>query len=151
MTRRRPLEVNRRIGDWVPAVIGAYGALLLRPEGHAVLGLSGLWLGIQVVAAVGALLCILRLGRSFGIVAANRGVCASGPYRFVRHPMYACYLFGQIAYVLGAMSVYNVAILCFAVGGQLVRISAEERVLRRDESYQAYAQSVRHRLIPGLY
>ena len=149
--RRRPLDVSRRPADWVTAVLGAYGTLLLRPHGHEVLGLSGLWLCIQLVAAVGAIACILRLGRSFGIVAANRGVCAHGPYRFVRHPMYAFYLLGQVSYLLGALSVFNVSILVVAVGAQLLRVAAEERLLRGDVTYRAYCDQVRYRLIPGLY
>ena len=32
------------------------------------------------------------LGRSFGLVPANRGIVARGPYLLVRHPIYAGYL-----------------------------------------------------------
>jgi protein-S-isoprenylcysteine O-methyltransferase Ste14 len=149
--RRRPLDVSRRPTDWVTATLGAYATLLLRPHGHEVLGLGGLWLCIQLAAAVGAISCILRLGRSFGIVAANRGVCAHGQYRFVRHPMYAFFLVGQISYLLGAVSVFNIGVLVVAVGAQLLRIAAEERVLRGDVAYRAYCDQVRYRLIPGLY
>lgn len=151
VTRRRPLDVSRRPADWVAAVFGAYGALLLRPHGHEVLGLGTLWLSVQLVAAIGAIACILRLGRSFGIVPANRGVCADGPYRLVRHPMYACYLLGQVGYVLGALSLANVGVIVVAVGGQLLRIAAEERVLRGDEIYRDYCKQVSYRLIPGVY
>lgn len=151
VTRRRPLDVSCRPSDWVAAVVGAYGVLLLRPYGHEVLGLGTLWLSVQLVGAIGAIACILRLGRSFGIVAANRGVCANGPYRFLRHPMYAFYLLGQVGYVLGAFSLFNVGIVVVAVSGQLLRIAAEERVLRGDETYRAYCQQVPYRLIPGLY
>lgn len=151
VTRRRPLAVSRRPADWVAALFGAYGSLLLRPYGHAVLGLGGLWLGVQLAAAIGAITCILRLGRSFGLVAANRGICVNGPYRFLRHPMYAFYLLGEIGYLLGAVSLFNVCIVVVAAGGQLVRVTAEERVLRGDETYRAYCQQVPYRLIPGLY
>ena len=149
--RRRPLDVSRRPADWVAAMFGAYATLLLRPHGHEVLGLGDLWLGVQLVAAIGSIACIFRLGRSFGIVAANRGVCGHGPYRFVRHPMYAFYLLGQISYLLGALSLFNVGILVVAIGSQLLRIAAEERVLCGDETYRAYSRQVRYRLVPGLY
>lgn len=151
LTRRRPLDFSRRPADWVAAAVGAYGVLLLRPYGHEVLGLGGVWLGVQLVAAIGAIASIFRLGRSFGIVAANRGVRADGPYRFLRHPMYASYLIGQVGYLLGALSLFNVGVLVVAVGGQLVRIAAEERVLRGDATYRAYCRQVRYRLIPGVY
>ena len=48
-----------------------------------------------LAGAVGVLLVIvgkLTLGRSFGLVPANRGVVARGPYNVVRHPIYAGYL-----------------------------------------------------------
>jgi protein-S-isoprenylcysteine O-methyltransferase Ste14 len=151
LTRRRPFNVSNRPTDWVAAVVGTFGVLLVRPHGHEVLGLGRLWLGVQLVAAIGAIVCIVRLGRSFGIVAANRGVCANGPFRFVRHPMYACYLLGQVGYLLGALSVFNAVIIVVALGGQLVRIAAEERVLRIDEDYRAYCRQVSYRLIPGIY
>jgi protein-S-isoprenylcysteine O-methyltransferase Ste14 len=35
---------------------------------------------------------LAALGRSFGFVAADRGLRASGPYAMVRHPVYASYL-----------------------------------------------------------
>ena len=42
----------------------------------------------------------LTLRRSFGVVAANRGVKASGPYRLVRHPMYAGYALTHVGFLL---------------------------------------------------
>lgn len=151
LVRRRPLAVSRRPLDWAAAVLGSYAVLLLRPNGHELLGLGTVWLAVQVVGAVGAIVCLLRLGRSFGIVAANRGVRSDGPYAVVRHPMYAFYLVGQVAYLLAAFSLLNVVVLAFALTGQLVRIRAEERVLSGDDAYLIYRRRVAFRLIPGVY
>ena len=41
----------------------------------------------------------LTLGRSFGLMPANRGVVSSGIYRFVRHPIYAGYLITHVAFL----------------------------------------------------
>src|SRR4051812_38821089 len=114
LVRRRPLAVSRRPVDWVAALLGAYGVLLLRPTGAEVLGFGWLWLALQVAGALGAIVCIVRMGRSFGIVAANRGVRCDGPYAVVRHPMYAFYLVGQVGYLLGAFSLLNGVVLALA-------------------------------------
>jgi protein-S-isoprenylcysteine O-methyltransferase Ste14 len=151
VVRRRPLATSDRARDWVMAVVGAYAGLLLRPTGQVVGGLGNVWMGLQLLGTVGAVACITRLGRSFGVVAANRGVRCDGPYRLMRHPMYASYLLGQVGYLLGSFSAVNLAVVVGAFAGQVFRMGAEERVLRRDEAYRRYCERVPHRLIPGVY
>src|SRR6478735_4689961 len=65
VVRRSPTMVSRRPLDWVAAILGTYSVLLLRPTGHEVLGLAPAWLAVQLVAAIGAVVCVVRLGRSF--------------------------------------------------------------------------------------
>ena len=91
------------------------------------------------------------LSRSFGVVAANRGVKKGGPYRLVRHPMYAGYVMTQIAFLLTNPSAWNAAIYGFALACQIGRIVAEERVLVRDPSYRAFAAAVPYRLVPRIF
>lgn len=79
-------------------------------------------------------------------------VISSGPYRFVRHPMYFgfLFLFPAIAIVLG--SVWALAPAA-AIGVLLViRTVLEDRTLRRElPGYEEYAASARYRLIPGVW
>jgi len=91
------------------------------------------------------------LGRSFGIVAANRGVVSSGPYRLVRHPIYLGYLVTHAGFLLSNTSVRNVAIYAAAYVFQFARIYAEERILAQDGEYREYLRSVRYRLFPEVY
>ena len=42
----------------------------------------------------------ITLGRSFGVVPANRGVVVGGPYNFVRHPIYTGYLITHVAFLV---------------------------------------------------
>lgn len=151
IARRRPLVTSRRPIDWVAALVGGYAALLFRPADHVVLGLGAVWAAAEALAMISAAACIFRLGRSFGVVAANRGVKVKGPYRLLRHPMYACYVLAQLAYLLGSLSAVNAAILVVAVGGQVARIRSEERLLCADPTYRAYCERVRYRLIPRIY
>jgi protein-S-isoprenylcysteine O-methyltransferase Ste14 len=106
---------------------------------------------LQLVGLAVAIVSLGTLGRSFGLVAANRGVKTRGPYGFVRHPAYTGYLITYLAYVAENPSLRNVALLCLSTAFQLVRIREEERVLSADEGYRAYRGSVRYRLVPLVY
>ena len=92
----------------------------------------------------------LFLWRSFGIVAANRGIRVGGPYRLVRHPMYAGYFLTQLGFLLTNPTGWNLGVYAVAWTMQFGRIIAEERILMRDGEYQAFAAKVPHRLIPGV-
>ena len=151
LARRRPLVTSTRLIDWMLAAVGGYAGLLLRPTGSPVLGLNGVWLGLQVAAVLAGAACMLRLGRSFGVVPANRGIECRGPYRHIRHPIYAAHLGAIAAYVLGACTPRNLLVLGLAIAGQVGRIVAEERVLSADASYRSYRERVRYRLLPGIF
>ena len=93
----------------------------------------------------------LILGRSFGCVPAHRGLQLSGPYRFVRHPMYAGYLLSHIAFLLVNPTLRNVAAYAFCYALQIPRLLAEERFLAIDPKYREYQANVTSRLIPGIF
>jgi protein-S-isoprenylcysteine O-methyltransferase Ste14 len=90
------------------------------------------------------------LGRSYGIVAADRGLVTRGPYRYVRHPLYTAYLVGGAGYLIQSLSLWNAAVDLVAVGWQLVRVRAEERQLEGSD-YARYRARVRWRLCPRLW
>jgi protein-S-isoprenylcysteine O-methyltransferase Ste14 len=91
------------------------------------------------------------LWRSFGILPANRGVKTGGPYRFLRHPMYAGYLLTHVGFVIGFPLLQNAVLYMIAFAIQLARLAREEALLRGDERYRRYAAEVRYRLLPGLF
>lgn len=93
----------------------------------------------------------LFLRRSFGIAPANRGIKRDGLYRFVRHPIYAGYLFTHIGILLIMPSLVNLVIYAIGWWAQILRIQAEEALLTQDPDYRDYLQQTRWRLIPGLY
>ena len=151
LIRRPAREVSSRLADWGSAAVATFGVLLLRPGGADVGRLPLLWTGVQAVGTIAVLYGSGHLGRSFGLVAANRGVKVSGPYRVVRHPLYASYLLGEIGYLLASASLRNALIVVVVLAGQLWRIHAEERILVGDPVYRDYQRVVRYRLVPGLY
>jgi protein-S-isoprenylcysteine O-methyltransferase Ste14 len=93
----------------------------------------------------------MYLGRSFGIIAANRGVKVSGPYRVVRHPIYAGYTMTHIGFLLYYPCWQNLILYTVALGLQIVRILKEERVLSEDPAYRELMQTTRYRLLPGVF
>jgi protein-S-isoprenylcysteine O-methyltransferase Ste14 len=91
------------------------------------------------------------LGRSFGIVAADRGIVVGGPYRIVRHPIYLGYLVTHVGFLLANWSSRNIAIYIIEYFFQVARILSEERLLKEDDGYRAYFERVRYRLIPFFF
>jgi protein-S-isoprenylcysteine O-methyltransferase Ste14 len=79
-------------------------------------------------------------------------VIDTGPYAYVRHPMYigAIWLLVGIPLALGAWWWTLLTIPCFAI--LVWRLLDEEKTLRRDlRGYTEYTQKVRFRLIPYLW
>jgi protein-S-isoprenylcysteine O-methyltransferase Ste14 len=107
-----------------------------------------------IVSAIGLALVIvgkMTLGRSFGVVPANRGVVVRGPYEFVRHPIYTGYLIIHIAFLAANPSLWNFAMILVADVALIFRALMEERVLSADETYQGYCQRVGWHLVPGVF
>jgi protein-S-isoprenylcysteine O-methyltransferase Ste14 len=149
---RRPTErVDRSVVARVAALVSMIGPPLLRAGDSVSLVPDKV---SAFALAVGLCLVIagkLTLGRSFGIVAANRGVVAVGPYLFVRHPIYAGYLITHLAFLAAHPSASNIAILVCSDTALIVRALIEERVLEGDETYRAYCSRVVWHLLPGVF
>ena len=149
LLRKRTEDVSRSPWDWFTAFGGAAAPLLLRPTGAAQDLLAAQLL--QVFGAAGALLGVLSLNRSVGVVPAYREVKSGGAYRLVRHPLYAAYLVTELGYVLGNLTAWNAAVLGVGLAFQIARIFNEERLLARHESYRLYQARTRWRLIPYVF
>ena len=107
-----------------------------------------------ILATAGVLMQIsakLTLGRSFGMVPANRGLRLSGPYRLVRHPMYLGYMLAHLGFVLSNPTGWNLAVYGLAYACQIPRLLAEEKLLSDDDTYRQYQAQVPFHLIPGVF
>lgn len=152
LLRRPAKDVSLNPVDWALAVGATAGPLLIRPAPDVAA------LGPPVVAAIlmlGGLVfqiyAKLTLRRSFGVAPANRGLTVTGPYRFVRHPIYAAYLMGQIGFLLLNPTAWNLALYTISLVLQVLRIQAEERLLAHDPGFDAFRKQVRFRLVPGVW
>jgi protein-S-isoprenylcysteine O-methyltransferase Ste14 len=118
---------------------------------------------VQAVGVFGVLLSVWIIYRtmrenSFAApvvkIQADRGhsVISTGPYAYVRHPMY----FGAIFYFVGTAlllgSWWGIAFGLVLILLLCVRIPLEEKVLRAElQGYDDYAARVRYRLIPLVW
>jgi len=79
-------------------------------------------------------------------------VISSGPYAFVRHPMYLGALLLYILSPLALGSYWGMIPTLLLIPLFVSRIRSEENVLTRDlTGYAAYRQKVRYRLLPGVW
>ena len=108
-------------------------------------------LALVTLAAGLSLVSLLAMGRLFGIRPALRGLVTSGPYRFVRHPMYLSYVIADIGYNLQEWNSVTILMVLGGWASLVYRIRAEERVLSQHVGWPAYAVLVRYRLLPGLW
>ena len=150
VTRRSPWIVSRSRLAWCAAALGTFGMLAGRPAYHPVAGLEVLYGGLQLGGALVAGAAVVALGRSFGIVAANRGVRTGGPYRLVRHPLYSGYFLTEVGYLLENPSLRNGCLFAVVMVFQAIRIVEEEKTLAEDPAYQRYCRQVRSRLVPFI-
>jgi len=150
---RRPAQtISRSPYDWALAFGASYLPMLLSPANLSAGLISPAAASSLMLGGVAIHLAAkFTLRRSFGVVAANRGVKVAGLYRFVRHPMYTGYFIVQASFLLVGPTLWNAAVLAAAWILQLYRIQAEENILSQDERYRSFAERTRYRLIPGVY
>lgn len=149
IVRRSTTNISLNLGDWLIAAGGTFFPLLVIKGGEPAVGFLGPYL--MFVGIVTHLAAKLSLLRSFGLVAANRGIKVGGLYSYVRHPMYAGYMLSHIGFLLASPSLWNAAVYAAVWTLLIARIRAEERILGQDPEYRAYRRVVRHRLVPRIY
>ncbi len=132
------------------AILGTTFPLLVSPSDHVI---APNWFAVLFVLSG---LCfsiagLLSLNDSFGLVAANRGVKRGGPYKYMRHPIYAGYMLTHIGFLSQNFSNWNLMVYALGWALLIMRILAEEAFLGEDPKYRDYLGAVRYRLAPGVF
>jgi protein-S-isoprenylcysteine O-methyltransferase Ste14 len=151
LLRRRAQTVDRSVMSVLVTTVSVAGSSLVRAaEGPGLLPdmVTTVASGVGLLIVIGAK---FTLGRSFGIIPANRGIVAAGMYRFVRHPIYAGYVLTHFAFALAHPIPRNILLLAVADAALIVRALREERLLAGDAEYQSYCRRVAWHLVPGIF
>lgn len=118
---------------------------------HSFFGTGLVSVTIQILAAVLMIWARVEFGRRSFHAAANPtqgGLVRSGPYRYLRHPIYAAIFYALWAGIAVHLSVVNVLIGVIASATLALRIYCEEVLLRR--IYKDYVEYARRtaRILP---
>ncbi len=143
VARPVPVQRERRPIGWIlPIVVMGLFLIVGRPTPTR----SELWLVIPatlfaVVGTAATLVSLRRLGSNFGVVSDVRGFVQSGPYRRVRHPLYASELMTAFGLLLIVWSPLTVAAFILGTVAQIARARVEEQaVTSAFPEYREYAQ-----------
>jgi protein-S-isoprenylcysteine O-methyltransferase Ste14 len=134
------------------ALVGLVACIVgLYLTNYAIFGEGPITITIQVIAALLMVWARLTFGvRSFHGTAnpTAGGLVTTGPYRYVRHPIYAAILYFFWAGIAAHPSLVTVAVGVLATALTAVRIVAEEKLLvTMYPEYGAYAR-VTKRVVP---
>jgi protein-S-isoprenylcysteine O-methyltransferase Ste14 len=111
---------------------------------------AGLAMGFTLAGTILAFWSAWHLGTSFSLLPQARRLVTTGPYHYVRHPIYLGGLLITIGEVWWRFSPLVVALNLIFVAAQLVRLRYEEQVLARAfPDYAAYRART-SALIPGI-
>jgi protein-S-isoprenylcysteine O-methyltransferase Ste14 len=111
----------------------------------------------EILVCIGYIFVILvfkenRFASRIIEVEKGQKVIQSGPYRFVRHPMYLGTIIMYFASPLALGSYWAIIPAIFIIPILIVRIINEEKVLTKElEGYSEYKLTTRFRLIPGIW
>jgi len=150
VVRRHAPLVDRTAAARLATAASLAGPMLLRPMGDNLVS-DALTTSITAAGVALVVLGKATLGRSFGLAPANRGVVVRGPYRVVRHPIYAGYLIAHAGFLLAHPAWANVGLAVVSDAALVVRAFMEERVLSTDAAYRSYCARVSWHLVPGVF
>jgi protein-S-isoprenylcysteine O-methyltransferase Ste14 len=79
-------------------------------------------------------------------------VCATGPYKYIRHPGYLCMIFQWFCYPLILGSWFSFIPAVIYVSFIFIRIYYEDKTLKTElKGYEEYAKTTKYRLFPYLW
>ena len=151
--RARPTGKARGLEPRISALVGGFlvYAIPLFPRRELPVTAEMVSTLLVLFGSAAAVYTLLQLGRSFSMMAEARRLVTSGPYRFVRHPLYLAEELAIIGIAMQFFSLSAAFVLAVQIAFQLRRIHNEEAVLAESfPEYGAYRQRTA-RLLPGIY
>ena len=138
------------VAAFVLMVLGIVGLYRV----HALFARHVATIAVQVAAMLLMIAARLAFGRrSFHAAATPTagGLVTTGPYGYIRHPIYAAVIYFAWAGALDNFSLAAVAAAAAITAGAFVRLLSEERLLlERYPEYRGYMTRVR-RIVPFVF
>jgi len=133
------------VATWTPFI---FPLLRGAPPGAARQGMSD---ALLLAGTAWAVWSLRFLGRNLSVIAQARGVADRGPYRWVRHPLYAGEIISSLGLAVAAHSLAAGAIWLVLCGLQAYRALREEQLLLVTlPGYRAYRGRTAA-LLPGIF
>jgi protein-S-isoprenylcysteine O-methyltransferase Ste14 len=151
--RTRPSAKASGLEPRISALVGTFlmYSIALFPRRDLAPSLEMISTVLTMIGNIGAVVALSQLGRSFSIMAETRRLVTTGPYRFVRHPLYLAEEIAMIGLFMQFASMWTAPLLAAQIAFQLRRMHNEELILAaRFPQYTGY-QRTTARLIPGVY
>ncbi len=154
IVRRRAIIVDRSAAAAIMTTVSLAGPALLRAtDGHAsLMPRSSDRAGVRASAWLLVVIGKMTLGRSFGVVPANRGVVVRGPVHVRAASRSTPAISSRTSsFLVAHPAPWNLSVILVADAALIVRALMEERVLSADAAYQQYCQRVGWHLVPGVF
>ena len=152
--RYRPLNASAGLWPNMAALFGGFlpfAFLLCDQPNDTPLDLQLTACLLILIGNMLAAYILTHLSRSFSILPEARKLITTGPYQYVRHPLYVAEAMAIVGVFLTFLSWPAALIVIAQLGFQLVRMHYEENVLRSTfPDYATYAQHTA-RIIPKIY
>jgi len=119
------------------------------------LGPKWIWLGLLLSALgtwIGTWAAVTNPYLTPTVETRGHSVVTTGPYRMLRHPMYASRIISFLAWPLVLGSLWSYLPACAVIALFFYRTTHEDQVLRAELSgYQEYCEQTPYRLLPGTW
>src|SRR5271155_2563792 len=141
LTRTTPREARTDF----KAMVATSGMLILpllmrpivRPAVPTPIGmaLEAVGMILQLLGLILMQVARLYMGRHFGLLPANRGLVVRGPFRLIRHPLYAAWILTAGGTSMAVPTIGNFAMTALSIPFMVWRIALEEELLDHDPQY----------------
>jgi protein-S-isoprenylcysteine O-methyltransferase Ste14 len=152
MVRDKPVAKSKGVLPRIFGVLGTFTGvgILQLPVAHLSLGMQILAAILIGLGSLGSILALWWLGKSFSVMPEARKLVTSGPYAYVRHPLYAVEIITIIGTAVQFTAPWSWVIALAVVALLWIRSHYEEQVLQAAyPEYGAYRARTA-RFIPGV-
>jgi protein-S-isoprenylcysteine O-methyltransferase Ste14 len=153
LIRRVPEAHSEGIRPRLAALVGANIQLsfLALPRMSGNVAIEAIATTLITIGMIGSVTAAWWLGRSFSVFPQARRLVVSGPYRYVRHPLYLAEQVAGLGVILQYAQPWSALIGAASLAAQFPRMHYEEKILANAyPEYRDYAART-SRLVPFLY